>query len=265
MSATAPVRHAQAARALEDRVVIVTGGTRGIGRAIVLEAASRGARVMCCARQIERGGSQVEAAAATLVGEGRVCTLQADVSNADDVARLFETARTRFGPVDVAINNAGTSAAELLVSHSVAEWDRVVATNLTGCLLVARELVCGARAAGRPATLVTVGSIAQQGTANNSSYGASKGALLGMTQAIAREFAGDRIRANMVIAGYVDTELAQGLNPRTRAFWLEYCPQRRAGSAAEMAGTVLFLASDASRHFNGQALLATGGLLQCVA
>jgi 3-oxoacyl-[acyl-carrier protein] reductase len=250
---------------LHGRTVVVTGGTRGIGRAVVLEAVRRGARVVCCARDVHRGGPDVEAAAAVIAGPGRVLAMQADVSRESDVEQLFETARTRFGHVDIAVNNAGTSASELMVSHSVSEWDRVVATNITGCLLVARELVRGALARGRQAALVTVGSIAQEGAANNASYSATKGALLGMTQGLARDYEADGIRANLVVAGYVDTELARGLNPRTRAYWLEYAPARRSGTAEEIAGLVLFLASDRSRSLNGQALFATGGLLQCPA
>lgn len=252
---------------LDGRVVIVTGGTRGIGRAIVLEAARRGARVVCCARHIERGGSgrAIEAEAEEIVGAGRVVAIQADVSHESDVERLFQTARIRFGRIDIAINNAGTSASDLLVSHTVSEWDRVVATNLTGCLLVARELVRSARADRRPGVLVTIGSIAQEGAANNGSYAATKGALLGMTKALAREYAADGIRANLVVAGFVETELASGLNPRSRKYWLEYCPTRRAGTPEEIAGVVLFLSSDRSRHLNGHSVLATGGLFQCPA
>ena len=250
---------------LEGRVAVVTGGTRGIGRAIALEAARRGARVVCCARHIERGGPEIEAEAAAIAGPGRVIATQADVSREADVDRLFQTARSAFGRVDIAVNNAGTSAAELLVSHSVPEWDRVVATNLTGCLLVARELVRSARTDRRPAALVTVGSIAQHGTANNASYAATKGALLGMTQGFARDHGSEGIRANLVVAGFVETELASGLNPRTRAYWLEYCPARRAGTAEEIAGVVLFLSSDRARHLNGHALAVTGGLRQCLA
>ena len=250
---------------LDGRVLIVTGGTRGIGRATALAAVGRGARVICCARDIMRGGAEVEAAAAAIGGSRCLITAQADVSQEQDVVRLFNLARSQFGQVDIAINNAGTSAAELLVSHSLAEWDRVVATNVTGCLLVARELVRAARAARRPGVIVSIGSIAQEGTANNASYAATKGALLGMTQGLAREYGGDSIRANLVVAGYVDTELARGLNPRTRAFYLEYAPARRAGTVDEIAGLALFLASDRSRHVNGHALLATGGLMQCPA
>lgn len=250
---------------LEGRVLVVTGGTRGIGRAIALDAARRGARVMCCARNAERAGPELEAEAAAIAGTGRLVAIRADVSREADVVRLFQHARTRFGRVDVAVNNAGTSASALLVSHPASEWDRVVATNVTGCLLVARELVRHAVTHRTPGAVVTVGSIAQYGAATNASYSATKGALLGMTRALAREHAADGIRANLVVAGFVDTELAQGLSPRSRSYWLEYAPVRRAGTPAEIASVVLFLASDRSRHVNGQALLATGGLRQCPA
>jgi 3-oxoacyl-[acyl-carrier protein] reductase len=250
---------------LDGLVAIVTGGTRGIGRAIVLEAVRRGARVVFCARHVERGGPEVEAEAMAGVGKGRTIAIQADVSQAADVARLFDTARERFGRVDIAINNAGTSASELLVSHSASEWDRVVTTNVIGCLLVARELVRESLRDGRPGALVTIGSIAQCGAATNSSYATTKGALVGMTEAIARDYGPTGIRANLVVAGLVDTELAQGLNPRSRAYWLDYAPVRRAGTPAEIASVALFLASTRSRHLNGRAVLATGGLLQCPA
>jgi NAD(P)-dependent dehydrogenase (short-subunit alcohol dehydrogenase family) len=247
---------------LEGTVLVVTGGTRGIGRAIVLEAVRQGARVAFCAREVGPIALEVEAAAAAIAGPGRTLAVRADVACESDVAALFDATLMRFGCVDAAINNAATSTSSLLVTHSTAEWDRVTATNLTGPFFVSRQLVRTLRSAGRPGALVSIGSVAQNGARANASYSASKGALLGLTRGLASECGAQGIRANLVVAGWVETELAGALPDRTRRLWRDVCPLQRPATPGEVARVALFLASDRSRPLNGQALYATAGVRQ---
>jgi 3-oxoacyl-[acyl-carrier protein] reductase len=222
----------------------------------------RGARVAFCAREVARGGHEVEASATAIAGPGRALAIRADVSREGDVGALFDATLATFGRVDVAVNNAGTSAAALLVSSSASEWDRVAATNLTGPLLVAQRLAREVTSTGRPGSVVTIGSIAGNGVGANASYAATKGALVGLTRGLAAEYGRAGLRANLVVAGYVETDLAAGMTPEARRFWLDACPQRRAATPSEVARVALFLASRRARHLNGQALYATAGLLQ---
>jgi 3-oxoacyl-[acyl-carrier protein] reductase len=248
--------------ALQDKVLVVTGGTRGIGRAIVLEAVRQGARVAFCGRETGAAGAEVEAAAAAIAGDGRTLAVRADISREPDVDALFEGALARFGRLDAVVNNAATSTSSLLVTHSTPEWDRVTATNVMGPFLVARRMVRTLRTTGRPGAIVSIGSVAANGARANASYSATKGVLFGLTRGLAAEYGPEGLRANLVVAGWVETDLASELPERTRRLWREVCPAQRPATPAEVAGVAVFLASDRSRHLNGQAIYATAGVRQ---
>jgi 3-oxoacyl-[acyl-carrier protein] reductase len=250
------------ARELDDKVVVVTGGSRGIGRAIVLGAAARGARVVFCAREIGEAALAVQAEAEQLGGAGCALAVRADIACEADVEALFDVALARFGRVDAAINNAAISRNYLLVSLPVEEWDEIVGVNLTGAFLVARRAVREFLASGRGGHIVSVGSLVQNGAPSNVSYSASKGGLVGLTRALAREYGPHGIYANLIVAGFVDTQLSSEMPEVTKQFILESCPQRRKASADEIAAVVLWLASARSAGVNGEALPVTGGLMQ---
>ena len=246
---------------LDGKVLVVTGGTRGIGRAIVLEAVRQGASVAFCGREVGGSAREVEESAEH-VAAGRTLAVAADVSREPDVAGLFEAAARRFGRVDAAVSNAAASTSSLLVGLSTDEWDHIASTNVTGPFLVAREMVRRATEAGRPAAIVNIGSISQDGARANASYAATKGALDGLTRGVAAEYGRDGIRANLVVAGWVETDLARELPERTRRFWREVCPAQRPATAEEVAAVALFLAADRSRPLNGRSVYATAGLRQ---
>jgi 3-oxoacyl-[acyl-carrier protein] reductase len=245
---------------LAGKGIVVTGGSRGIGRACVLQAVARGARVVFCSRQDGPDSRQVEAAAAAQGGVNAALGIAADVSDERSVARLFHVARQQFGAVHGVVNNAAISREQLLVSMTTENWDAVVDTNLTGGFLVAREAIRHFLEQGRGGRIVAIGTLSQFGVAGNASYVVSKGGLAGLTRRIARQYAQVGIVSTMVVPGYVETALSASLTHEDRRTLIDGCPMRRSGSPEEIASVVAFLLADTAAGLNGQALFATGGL-----
>lgn len=247
---------------LAGQVVIVTGGSRGIGRSCALQAAAHGARVVFCARHDGAESQAVEAEAAARGAPDAVVGVAADVTREDDVAGLFAVARRQFGPVTSVVSNAATSHESLLVTMETATWDEVIATNLTGSFLLVRHAIRAfleQRSGGR---LVLTGTLSQNGVAGNSAYAASKGGVLGLTRVIARNYGRQGIRANMVVPGYVETALSSTLSGHQRRSLVDGCPLHRPGSPDEVAAVVMFLLSDSAGGLNGRAVFASGGMLE---
>lgn len=232
---------------LADRTVLVTGGSRGIGRAVVDGALARGARVAYCSRHGADTGR---------AGRGRA--FRADVGREEDVEAFFADAAGAFGPPDVVVSNAGISEAGLLVACETRTFETLLATNLTGAFLTARAAL---RAfAGRGGAIVFVGSIQEQGAPRGAAaYAASKGGLSGLVRSIARDH-GPRVRANQVVTGFVDTGLTRDLPDEARRRVLELLPLRRLPQVEEVAALALFLASPRSAGLNGATLHASGGM-----
>jgi 3-oxoacyl-[acyl-carrier protein] reductase len=242
------------ARDLEGQVVLVTGGSRGIGAAVVRSALDRGASVAYCSR---------EPAAEEAAGHAaRLLAVRADVSREDQVEGFFDRALAAFGRVDAVIGNAGTSREDLLVSCEASTWDALFATNLGGAFLTARRAVreMSSRGSGR---MVFMGSLQQYGAPRGASaYAASKGGLTGLVRAIALEHGARGLRANQVVTGYVDTGMTSHLPAFARNRFLEACPLKRLPTTEEIASTILFLASDRSAGINGRTLHAAGGIME---
>lgn len=245
---------------LEGRAIIVTGGSRGIGRACVLAAVERGARVVFCCRHDGPERRAVEAEAAARGAPNAVVGLTADVSDEASVVRMFATARDRFGSVNGVVNNAAISRESLLVSMDTGDWDAVIGANLTGAFLVAREAVRTFLAQGDGGRVIAIGTLSQYGVAGNAAYAASKGGLLGLTRALARQYAGRGIASSMVVSGYVETAMSAQLPEASRRALIEGAPLRRAASATEIANVVTFLLSDPAAALNGRVIFASGGL-----
>ena len=243
------------------KVVVVTGGSRGIGRAIVLGAAERGACVVFCCRKIEAAARAVEVEGQRIAGAGQVLAVEADVTKEADVDRLFDRALEAFDEVHVAINNAALTRDDLLVRLTVEAWDEVIATNLTAPFLVARRSIQEFLAQGSGGRIVSVGSLSQNGATSQSSYAASKGGLHGLTRTIAKEYGRKGVYANLVVAGYVKTRLSNQMPDFAKQFLVEACPQRRPGQPSEVASAILYLASDRASFINGATIHATGGLV----
>jgi len=241
---------------LAGSVLVVTGGSRGIGRSIVLGAVARGARVIFCSRSLGDESEAVERAAG-----GAALAVEAHVTREADVERLFDRAVARYGPVDAVVNNAAVSRAGLLTATTTPTWDEVVSTNLTGVFLMTRQAIRHflRRDGGQ---IVSIGTLSQFGARGNTSYAASKGGAAGLMRMVARQYGGRGIRANLVIPGYVETQLSAELSDADKRVLVDACPLRRPGSPDEIAGAVLFCAGRESGRLNGNAVYATGGMLE---
>ena len=243
----------------DGQAVLVTGGSRGIGRAVVLGALERGADVAYCSRD----GSADEdlAAQASLRAPGRrLVAVRADVAVEEQVESFFDGALSALGRVDAVVSNAGISREDLLVSCAAGTWDELLATNLTGAFLVSRRAVreLASRGGG---SLVFMGSLQQYGSPRGAAaYATGKGGITGLMEAIAWEHAGDGVRANQVAAGYVDTGMTSHLPEFARKRFLETSPLKRLPATEEIAALILFLCSARSAGLNGQTLHAAGGI-----
>jgi len=245
---------------LRGKVVLVTGGSRGIGRALVLAASAAGANVAFCARTVGAAADEVVREAEILGGAGSLLAITADVADESDVEALFEAVIDRFGHVDVVINNAGINRDALLVQTSVEDFDEVIATNLTGTFLVCRQAVQEFLAQGEGGRIVSISSISQHGATSQAAYAASKGGLLGLTRTIAKEYGHKNVVANLVTVGYVETDLTRDIDDTLRGTLVDHTPLRRTGRPDEIAAVVRFLASPRAGYINGEAICAAGGL-----
>lgn len=246
---------------LDEQVVIVTGGTRGIGRALVLEALDRGARVVFCGRTLGDASASLLAECEGAGAAERVRAVAADVASEAEVDALFDATLEAFGRVDAVVNNAGISRDTLLVHHETEDWDAVIATNLTGPFLTSRRAISEFLAQGDGGRIVSIGSLSQQGARSQASYAASKGALLGLTRTIAKEYGRKSVYANLVVAGYVETELSTRMPDFAKQWLIDHSSLRRKADPAEIARVALFLASPSASFINGEAIHATGGLI----
>ena len=245
---------------LANRVVVVTGGSRGIGREIALAAAGRGACVaFCYAESVDEAAGVV--AEANAMGNRRVMAIRSDVSCDADVARLFAAAERELGSIDVVVNNAGISRSSLLVNQTTEAWDQVIATNLTGCFLTSRAAVGRFANSGRRGTIIHIGSVTMHGAPSDASYAASKGGLAGLNRAIARDYSAQGIRSFLLVGGYVETALTAGAQSLLSRM-AQTSPLKRTALAGEFASAVVFLASERSRGLSsGSALYVSGGMI----
>ena len=237
--------------------VLVTGGARGIGRAIVLAFAHSGADVIFCYRRNHAAAEEVAQAAAAL--SGRVTGVQADATDPTAIAALVAQAG---GRIDVLVNNVGAFPATKVIDMTPAEWDEVVRTNLYSVFYGCQAVLPGMIAAGG-GTIVNIASIAgQRGSARHAHYAAAKGGVLAFTRSLAREVIEHNIRVNAVSPGRIATDLlvnAQTAHEFVR--WMADTPARRLGTPEEVADAVLFLASPASSYLVGETIAVNGGLL----
>ncbi len=245
--------------ALKDKIAVVTGGSRGIGRTISMTLAAAGATVVVNYQR--NAAAAEETVAAITAADGAAIGMQADVSLGEDVERMFKTVIERYGTVDILVNNAGITRDTLLLRMKEDDFDAVIDTNLRGVYLCTR-------AALRPMTKARSGRIINItsvvgliGNAGQSNYAAAKAGIIGFTRAVAREMASRNITVNAVAPGYIETELTAGLGDQVRAAILEAIPLRRLGTPQDVANLVCFLASDAAAYITGQTLTVDGGMV----
>ncbi len=234
---------------LEGKTALVTGASRGIGRAIAVSLADAGASVVVSYRS---GAEEAEA----LAGEIGARAVQADVSNSESASALVEAA----GDLDIVVNNAGVTRDGLLVRMSDEDWETVIDTNLASCFFTCRAAVRGMMKK-RSGAIVNISSIVGiHGNWGQTNYAASKAGIIGFTKALARELGSRNVRANVVVPGYVQTRLTDVLPEEATNAMLQNTPLGRLGDPGDVAGAVRFLASDDAAFITGAVLLVDGGL-----
>ena len=235
--------------ALEGKTALVTGASRGIGRAIAAELASAGAKVVLSYRT---GAEEADALASEIGGKA----VQADVSDPASAAALVEEA----GDVDILVNNAGVTRDGLLVRMSDEDWSTVIDTNLASCFYTCRAAARGMMKR-RAGTVVNISSIVGiHGNWGQTNYAASKAGIIGFTKSLARELGSRNVRANVVVPGYVKTQLTDVLPEDATELMLTNTPLGRLGDPEDVARAVRFLCSDESSFITGAVLLVDGGL-----
>ena len=235
----------------------MTGGSAGIGLAIVRRLVDEGARLLFCGRNARRGA---EAQAA--IGNDRASFVQADVGDEDDVNRLVADAAARFGTLDILVNNAAKAAVSLIPDHSTAEWRCSMAANLDSVFFACRAAIPVMRAQGG-GTIVNIASISgMYGDGAYPSYCAQKAAVINLTRAMAVYHARENIRINALCPGFVETPATDAFKaiPGLLDKWFDGIPAQRPGRPEEMAGIVAFLASDDASYMHGAIVVADGGV-----
>jgi len=234
---------------LQGKIALVTGGSRGIGRAIALELARGGAQVVVGYRS---GAEEAEAVAKEAGGRA----VQADVSDPDEAKRLVEEA----GDLDILVNNAGLTRDGLLARMPDEDWRDVIETNLSSVFYTCRAVTRGMMKK-RAGSIVNVSSIVGvHGNWGQTNYGASKAGIIGFTKSLARELGSRGVRANVVAPGYVNTRLTDVLPEEAQQAMLANTPLGRLGEPEDIAGAVRFLCSDEAAFITGEVLLVDGGL-----
>jgi 3-oxoacyl-[acyl-carrier protein] reductase len=240
---------------LSGRNAIVTGSTRGIGRAIADALADAGARVAVVGR--DKGRADDVAAA---IGKGAL-GFACDVSETAQVTALIEDVEKAFGSIDILVNNAGITRDNIMLRLKDEDWDAVINANLRSAFASTRAAVRGMmkRRSGRIINISSVvGLIGNKGQTN---YAASKAGLIGMTKSVAKEFASRGILANVVAPGFIESDMTAALTPEQQKQLSAQIPLERLGSPADVAAAVLFLASDLSSYITGQVLVVDGGMV----
>ncbi|MDF9295791.1 3-oxoacyl-[acyl-carrier-protein] reductase [Geobacillus stearothermophilus] len=244
---------------LEGKIALVTGASRGIGRAVALELARQGANVVVNYAGSEAKANEVVEMIHSLGREA--IAVQADVAWAEEVERLVKTALDQFGRLDILVNNAGITRDNLLMRMKEEEWDAVINTNLKGVFLCTKAVTrpMMKQRGGRIINIASVvGVIGNPGQAN---YVAAKAGVIGLTKTAARELASRNITVNAVAPGFITTDMTEALSEELKGEMLKQIPLARFGEPDDVARVAAFLASDAAGYMTGQTLHVDGGMV----
>jgi 3-oxoacyl-[acyl-carrier protein] reductase len=242
---------------LEGRIALVTGASQGIGRACALALAKDGATVAAAARneaKLAEVVAEIEAAG------GKAAAFTLDVASEESIKAAAKTILDRFGKVEILVNNAGITRDDLAMRMKRADWDDVLATNLTGAFLLTQALL-RSMMKNRWGRIINITSVVgRTGQAGQVNYAASKAGMIGMTRSLARELASRGITVNAVAPGYIETAMTAVLDELQKAAMLAAIPAGRAGTDAEIAHAVAYLASEGAAYVTGNVLDVNGGM-----
>ncbi len=242
---------------LTGKAVVVTGGARGIGRAIVEAFLDAGAKVMIADVLDDVGSATV----GELSARGEVAYVHCDVTSAADTQSAIDRTVERFGAVDVLVNNAGITKDTLFIRMDEAAWDRVLSINLKGAFLMS-QAAAKVMMKARQGSIVNISSVVGlMGNFGQANYSASKAGLIGLTKSVAKELAPRNVTCNAVAPGYIQTEMTEHLPEAAKEAFLNNIPLKRPGLPADVASVVLFLASEAATYITGQVVQVDGGML----
>lgn len=234
------------------KVAIITGATRGIGKAIAMRLVNEGINVAVCGRN-RKLISQFD--------HPQILAVATDISIPDQIDQFVKAVLDKWGRIDIAVNNAGITRDNLLMRMTGKEWDEVIAVNLSGtfylCRAIIRQMV--KQRSGRIVNISSV--IGVIGNAGQINYAASKAGVIGLTKSLAKEVASRNILVNAVAPGYIDTDMTNKLSTKTRQQVIDQIPLGRTGDVADVAELVYFLVSDANRYITGQTIHIDGGLV----
>ena len=243
---------------LKGKTAIVTGGSRGIGNAIVAEFLREGASVHAFSRTSPDNKAELEALAAA--SGGAVYWRTVDVTDEADFGKALEAVLADAGAVHVLVNNAGITRDGLVFRMPTADWDAVLRANLTSAFFACR-VVARAMVKQRAGSIVNISSVSGiMGNAGQTNYAASKAGLIGFSKSLAREVATRGVRVNAIAPGFIETDMTRGLGEKVREAFLAQIPLGRMGTAGEVAALAAFLASDRSSYVTGQVIPVDGGL-----
>jgi 3-oxoacyl-[acyl-carrier protein] reductase len=243
---------------LATKVALVTGGSRGIGKAIAHRLADEGATVALCARHLE---AVAEVAKAIEARGGQALAVAADVGSPADADQLVAACLDRFGRLDILVNNAGITRDGLVLRMKDEDWDQVLTVNLGGAFRCARAALRPMLKQKQGGRIINIGSVVgSMGNVGQANYVAAKAGLLGLTKALAREVASRGITVNAVAPGFIATEMTAGFPESAKQAYLAQIPQGRFGTTGEVAAVVAFLASEGAAYITGQVIHVNGGM-----
>jgi 3-oxoacyl-[acyl-carrier protein] reductase len=243
---------------LENKVAIVTGASRGIGKSIAEELANSGAKVVCVSRT-EKAIKEISDSINSIGGES--IAIACDISDTEQFSGLVKIVTGQFGSVDILVNNAGITKDNLIMRMSDEDWSEVIDTNLKGAFngtkAVTRQMM--KQRSGRIINISSV--VGLTGNAGQANYSASKAGLIGLTKATAKELASRGITANCIAPGYIETDMTNQLSDDIKQALIKQIPLGRIGQGTDIANTVCFLASDKAGYITGQTITVDGGMV----
>ncbi len=244
---------------LRDKVAVVTGGNRGIGKAIALAFAQKGSSVAICGTNeitLKEAATEIETA-----GAPRCLALKLDVSKGSEVENFSKAVLEGFGKIDILVNNAGITRDNLLLRMSEVDWEEVLNVNLKSAFLMTKYFIKSMMKArqGRIVNITSVSGV--KGNAGQANYAASKAGLIGLTKTTAREFASRNITCNAVAPGFIQTDMTKAMEDKAKEELLGQIPLGFLGETSDVANAVLFFAADEARYITGQVICVDGGMV----